>query len=88
MSVALYMFIRFAFLIFLESSIVRRLMCSLSGVFTRATTTRYARDRSIKMHKRGRRTNYRPRGNNGGNSRGVAFALTSESEACVTDTDS
>lgn len=46
MSVALYMFIRFAFLIFLESSIVRRLMCSLSGV-TRATTTR---DRSI-MHK-------------------------------------
>ena len=43
MSVALYMFIRFAFLIFLESSIVRRLMCSLSGVFTRATTTRYAR---------------------------------------------
>jgi hypothetical protein len=51
-SVALYMFIRFAFLIFLESSIVRRLMCSLSGVFTRATTTR---DRSIKMHKRGRR---------------------------------
>ena len=54
MSVALYMFIRFAFLIFLESSIVRRLMCSLSGVFTRARRQR-ATVGSIKMHKRGRR---------------------------------
>lgn len=86
MSVALYMFIRFAFLIFLESSIVRRLMCSLSPAFLLARR-QPTRDRSIKMHKRGG-PNYRPRGNNGGNSRGVAFALTSESEACVTDTDS